>query len=33
VRPDGYIAAIVSCGEAEALETYLRTVGLEQDCV
>ena len=33
VRPDGYIGAIVSCGEAEALETYLRSVGLEQDCV
>ena len=33
VRPDGYIGAIVSCGEVEALETYLRTVGLEQGLV
>jgi 2-polyprenyl-6-methoxyphenol hydroxylase-like FAD-dependent oxidoreductase len=30
VRPDGYIGAIVSSGEVEALETYLRSVGLEQ---
>ncbi|OWO94645.1 2-polyprenyl-6-methoxyphenol hydroxylase [Rhizobium esperanzae] len=28
VRPDGYIGAIVSSGEASALETYLATVGL-----
>jgi 2-polyprenyl-6-methoxyphenol hydroxylase-like FAD-dependent oxidoreductase len=28
VRPDGYIGAIVSSGEVEALETYLRSVGL-----
>jgi hypothetical protein len=33
VRPDGYIGAIVSSGEVEALETYLRSVGLEQGCV
>jgi 2-polyprenyl-6-methoxyphenol hydroxylase-like FAD-dependent oxidoreductase len=33
VRPDGHIGAIVSCGEIEALETYLRTVGLEQGLV
>jgi FAD binding domain len=30
VRPDGYIGAIVSSGEIQALETYLRSVGLEQ---
>jgi 2-polyprenyl-6-methoxyphenol hydroxylase-like FAD-dependent oxidoreductase len=30
VRPDGYIGAIVSSGEVEALETYLRSVALEQ---
>jgi 2-polyprenyl-6-methoxyphenol hydroxylase-like FAD-dependent oxidoreductase len=30
VRPDGYIGAIVSSVEVEALETYLRSVGLEQ---
>jgi 2-polyprenyl-6-methoxyphenol hydroxylase-like FAD-dependent oxidoreductase len=28
VRPDGYIGAIVSSGEMDALETYLRHVGL-----
>jgi 2-polyprenyl-6-methoxyphenol hydroxylase-like FAD-dependent oxidoreductase len=28
VRPDGYIGAIVSSGEINALETYLRHVGL-----
>jgi 2-polyprenyl-6-methoxyphenol hydroxylase-like FAD-dependent oxidoreductase len=33
VRPDGYIGAIVSSGEVEVLETYLRSVGLEQGCV
>jgi 2-polyprenyl-6-methoxyphenol hydroxylase-like FAD-dependent oxidoreductase len=33
VRPDGYIGAIVSSGEVEALETYLRSVGFEQGWV
>jgi hypothetical protein len=28
VRPDGYIGAIVSSGEMDALETYLRHIGL-----
>jgi hypothetical protein len=30
VRPDGYIGALVSSGEVEVLETYLRNVGLGQ---
>jgi 2-polyprenyl-6-methoxyphenol hydroxylase-like FAD-dependent oxidoreductase len=30
VRPDGYVGAIVSSEEMGALETYLRSVGLEQ---
>jgi hypothetical protein len=29
VRPDGYIGAIVSQPEVAALETYLRSVGLQ----
>jgi 2-polyprenyl-6-methoxyphenol hydroxylase-like FAD-dependent oxidoreductase len=33
VRPDGYIGAIVSSSEIQALETYLRSVGLEQGWV
>ncbi len=28
IRPDGYVGAIVSAGEAHALEGYLRSVGL-----
>ena len=30
VRPDGYVGAIVSSKEGPALETYLRSVGLDQ---
>jgi 2-polyprenyl-6-methoxyphenol hydroxylase-like FAD-dependent oxidoreductase len=30
VRPDGYVGAIVSSGEIEALEAYLRKAGLKQ---
>jgi 2-polyprenyl-6-methoxyphenol hydroxylase-like FAD-dependent oxidoreductase len=30
IRPDGYVGAIVSSGEVEALETYLRMAGLKQ---
>jgi hypothetical protein len=30
VRPDGYVGAIVSSGEIEALEMYLRNSGLKQ---
>jgi 2-polyprenyl-6-methoxyphenol hydroxylase-like FAD-dependent oxidoreductase len=30
VRPDGYVGAIVSSSEIDALETYLRDVGLER---
>ena len=30
VRPDGYVGAIVSSGEIEALEAYLRKAGLRQ---
>jgi 2-polyprenyl-6-methoxyphenol hydroxylase-like FAD-dependent oxidoreductase len=29
VRPDGYVGAIVSSGEIDALDTYLRDVGLD----
>jgi hypothetical protein len=32
VRPDGYIGAIVSSDHSEALEGYLRTVGLISSC-
>jgi hypothetical protein len=28
VRPDGYIGAVMSCGEAASLEAYLTSVGL-----
>ncbi len=30
VRPDGYVGAIVSSDEIEALEQYLRKAGLTQ---
>jgi hypothetical protein len=30
VRPDGYVGAIVSSGEIEALEKYLGKAGLKQ---
>jgi len=29
VRPDGYVGAIVSCGETAALESYMAQVGLQ----